>query len=64
MSFPERAVFFLAEPTMESLALNGGMVLSWGYWDANVLGAQRFRMLRLFVDDTGMVVGMKTVDDY
>jgi hypothetical protein len=60
----QEAIAILGEPTMESLTLNGGLVLSWGYWDANFLGAQRFRMLRLFVDDTGMVVGLKTVDDY
>ena len=64
MLFAESGVFLLAEPTMESLTLNGWLVLRWGYWDANFLGAQRFRMLRLYVDDTGMVVGLKTVDDY
>ena len=45
---------------MESLSLDGRLVLDWSYAEGNTIaGKTQLRTLRLFVDESGTVVAVR-----
>jgi hypothetical protein len=53
----------LGEPMMESLSLNGALVLDWAYVQGDYIAGQtQLRTLRVFVNSTGIVTAVRKID--